>query len=155
MKKIKFVLPLIFLSFLLLFNSCSLRPVSSEYAFLDKNTAHDLNNLGNGKIIIYNGDYYCPTITCGITTKLNIWLDNKPLGQINYGEFVIINLENGNHNFEVLHLDVFKMRSEHSLEITNETRIIKIKPTIFSNSVKITNVLPNGFFYYNYAPQHK
>ncbi len=132
-----------------------MRPVSSEYTFIEKNTARDLTNLGNGKVIIYNGDYYCPVMTCGITTKLNIWIDDKPLGQINYGEFVVINLENGNHDFEVLHLDVFKIRSKQSLEINNETRIIEIKPTAFSNSVKITNTLPNGFFGYNYAPKYK
>lgn len=42
------------------------------------------------------------------------------------------------------------MRSEHELEIDNNTKVIKIKPTITSNKLELTNDFPKNFEKYKY-----
>lgn len=85
------------------------------------------------------------------TARLNIWIDDKPLGQIRAGEYVIVNLNSGKHRFKALHIDVVKMKSEHIVDITNETKVIKIKPSLTSNKLEISNKLPKNFEKFKYA----
>lgn len=147
MKKLKLTITLFTL---ILLNSCALKPITSQYNFV-KTTIKNvrLNDLGNGNILIYNGSNILHKIDN--TARLNIWLDNKPLGQIRPSEYVIINLKNGKHHFKVLHIDVVNMRSKHEIEINNDTKVIKIKPTITSNKLEVTNKLPKKFSKFKYA----
>jgi hypothetical protein len=147
MKNIRIII--VSLSFILL-TSCALKPITSEYAFVKTNIENvALNNLENGNILIYNGANILHKMDN--TARLNIWLDNKPHGQIRPSEYVIINLKNGKHHFKVLHIDVVNMRSEHEVEIDNETKVIKIKPTITSNKLELTNEFPKNFDKFKYA----
>lgn len=147
MKNIRIVLTL--LSLTLLF-SCALKPITSEYTLIKTNIENvELNDLGNGNILIYNGANILHKMDN--TARLNIWLDHKPLGQIRPSEYVIINLTNGKHHFKVLHIDVVNMRSEHEVEIDNETKVIKVKPTITSNKLELTNEFPKNFDKFKYA----
>ncbi|SEE28855.1 hypothetical protein SAMN04487765_2018 [Tenacibaculum sp. MAR_2010_89] len=147
MKKLKLTITLFTL---ILLNSCALKPITSQYNFV-KTTIKNirLNDLGNGNILIYNGSNILHKIDN--TARLNIWLDNKPLGQIRPNEYVIINLKKGKHHFKVLHIDVVNMRSKHEIEIDNDTKVIKIKPTITSNKLEVTNKLPKKFSKFKYA----
>lgn len=147
MKKIKIIVVLV--GFILL-NSCALKPITSEYTFIKKDLENvELNDLGDGDILIYNGANILHKMDN--TARLNIWLDGKPLGQIRPGEYVIINLKNGIHYFKVLHIDVVNMRSEHEVEINSETKVIKIKPNITSNKLELTNEFPRNFHKFSYA----
>lgn len=147
MKKINNTI--ILLVFLLL-TSCALKPIMSEYTFIKTNIENvELNDLGNGNVLIYNGANILHKLDN--TARLNIWLDDKPLGQIRPSEYVIINLKNGNHHFKVLHIDVVNMRSEHEVTIDDNTKVIKIKPTLTSNKLEITNEFPNNFDKFKYA----
>jgi len=149
MKNIKIFITL--LGFLL-FTSCALKPITSEYTFIKTNIENvELNDLGNGNVLIYNGANILHKMDN--TARLNIWLDNKPLGQIRPSEYVIINLKNGRHHFKVLHIDVVNMRSEHEVEIDNETKVVKIKPTITSNKLELTNEFPKNFEKFKYAEE--
>ena len=135
---------------LMLFNSCALKPIISEYKFIKTNIENvELNDLGNGNVMIYNGANILHKIDN--TARLNIWLNNKPLGQIRPNEYVIINLQNGEHHFKVLHIDVINMRSQHLVEIDSETKVIKIKPTVTSNKLELTNEFPENFEKFKYA----
>lgn len=85
------------------------------------------------------------------TGRLNIWIENKALGQIRSGENVIINLKNGKYKFKAIHIDVINMKSSHDVDIDEKTKVIRIKPTITSNKLIITNELPKKFKKFKYA----
>jgi len=109
----------------------------------------ELDKLGDGTILIYNGADILHKLDN--TARLNIWIDNIPLGQIRPSEFVIINLKDGKYQFKALHIDLVNMRSTHDVEIDKNTKIIKIKPTITSNKLTVTNELPKRFEKFKYA----
>lgn len=141
---------IILFSLVLLLTSCALKPITSDYTFIKTDLEKvELDELGNGTILIYNGADILHKIDN--TARLNIWIDNKPLGQIRPSEYVIINLENGKHKFKALHIDVVNMRSEHDVEIDEKTKVIKIKPNITSNRLTVTNELPEKFKKFKYA----
>ncbi len=58
---------------------------------------------------------------------------------------------NSKHLFKALHIDVVNMRSNHEVEITKNTTVIKIKPNLTSNKLIITNELPKRFNKFEYA----
>ncbi|XMO86609.1 hypothetical protein AAFN75_17630 [Algibacter sp. AS12] len=141
---------IILFSLVLLLTSCALKPITSDYTFIKTDLEKvELDNLGNGTILIYNGADILHKIDN--TARLNIWIDNKPLGQIRPSEYVIINLKNGKHQFKALHIDVVNMRSEHDVEIDEKTKVIKIKPNITSNRLTVTNELPEKIEKFKYA----
>lgn len=130
--------------------SCGLKPIKSQYSFIqtDLETV-DLEKLGDGTVLIYNGSNIFHKIDN--TANLNIWIDEKPLGQLQPSEYVIINLPLNNYVFKALHKDIVNMRSEHDVQITENTKIIKIKPNITSNKLEVTNELPKNFDKFKYA----
>lgn len=133
-------------SVFLMLNSCTLRSIPSDYSDVRVETV-DLNTLGNGKVMIYNGASILHSIDD--TARLNIWIDKKSVGQIKTKEYVIIDLTNGNHEFTALHLDMVNMKSNHAVLINENTKVIKIQPTITSNKLTVTNILPENFEKYN------
>ena len=138
---------------ILMLTSCGLKPISSTYNFVKTDIEKiELSNLGNGTILIYNGANILHKIDN--TASLNIWIDDKPLGQIKQSEYLIINLNNGNHKFKVLHKDLVNMRSEHEVIISEDTKIIKIKPNITSNKLEVTNAFPENFETFDYVKKN-
>ncbi|MFD0799209.1 hypothetical protein ACFQZJ_17170 [Maribacter chungangensis] len=133
-----YIVPLI-----IIVTSCSsnLKYIKSEFELIKiEDNNFNLDKLGDGKILIYNG----ADVLHQMTGRLNIWINSKPLGQLKLNEYVIINLENNLYDFKVQHLDLVNMRSNHEIEITAETKIIRIEPTVFSNKVTITNEAPRN-----------
>ncbi|HSP40362.1 MAG TPA: hypothetical protein VLN46_02940, partial [Gillisia sp.] len=93
----------IFISFL--FFSCAMKPIPSEHNLVLMDKEKDsLNELGNGTILIYNDANILHT--ADNTSQLNIQLDGKNLGQLRAKDFAIIKLENGDHVFNLRHLDL-------------------------------------------------
>ncbi|MEO8772728.1 MAG: hypothetical protein ABI371_00225 [Gelidibacter sp.] len=141
---------IVFLAVILLITSCGLKPITSDYTFIETDLeAIDLDKLGNGTVLIYNGADILHKLDN--TARLNVWIDNVPLGQIRPSEYVIIHLEAGKHQFKALHIDVVNMRSDHDVEIDENTKVIKIKPNITSNRLTVTNELPDNFDKFKYA----
>lgn len=139
---------------ILLLTSCALKPITSEYTFIKTDFEKvELDKLGNGKVLIYNGADILHKIDN--TARLNIWLNNKSLGQVKSNEYVIINLKSGGYKFKVLHIDVFNFRSEHELVVDEKTKVIKIKPSFTSNKLVITNEFPDNFEKFKYAEKSK
>ena len=133
-----------------LLSSCALKSITSEYTFVKTELKKvDMTKLGNGTILIYNGANIWHK--ADNTGRLNIWINNKPLGQVRPNEYVIINLKNGKYQFKVLHIDVVNMRSTHDIVINETTKVIKIKPSITSNRLTVTNELPKKFQKFKYA----
>tara|TARA_Y100001001_G_scaffold91699_1_gene89585 strand:- start:1520 stop:1975 length:456 start_codon:yes stop_codon:yes gene_type:complete len=141
--------PIILFALMLILSSCALKPISSEHALL-RMEKEDISSesLGKGKVLIYNDANILHT--GDNTARLNIVLDDKNLGQLKAKDFVIIQLENGNHVFNIRHLDVVNMRSTHKVVITDTVQIIRVKPTITSNKLEITNEFPNNWDKYGF-----
>ncbi|WBX70364.1 hypothetical protein [Tenacibaculum retecalamus] len=147
MKKHQYIILFSIISF---FTSCALKPITSEYTFIKTDLEKvEMDKLGNGTILIYNGADILHKIDN--TARLNIWIGNKALGQIRPREYVIINLKDGNYEFKALHIDVVKMRSTHDVKIDSNTKVIKIKPNLTSNRLTVTNEFPKKFEKYKYA----
>lgn len=150
MQRKKILLLLVILAISL--NSCGIKKIVSEKEYLRLSLNEtNLENLGNGKILFYNGDYYCPVVECGWTTKINVHFNEIPLGTINYNEYFIVELDKGNYDVKLKHWDAVNMKSEHQLSIDENTKIIKLRTTAFSNDIEIVNELPEGFGNYNYV----
>lgn len=132
--------------------SCALRSIPSDYSTVRLETV-DTNTLGNGKVLIYNGASILHSMDN--TARLNVWIDDKSIGQIRTKEYLIIDLKNGNYDFKTLHIDMVNMRSIHKVEINDNTKVIRIEPTITSNKVTVTNILPENFDKYNYRVDRK
>jgi hypothetical protein len=147
MKKYKFLL---LLSIVLCISSCALKPIISEYTFIKTDLENiDIDKLGNGTVLIYNGADILHKMDN--TARLNIWINKKALGQIRGREYVIVNLKKGEYEFKALHIDLVNMRSTHTVEIDENTKVIKIKPNLTSNKLTVTNELPRKFDKYKYA----
>lgn len=142
--------PFLILIILFLTSSCALKPLKSEYTFVRDNMENvNLDKLGNGKIMIYNGADILHKVD--VTGRLNVWIDDQALGQIRPAEYVVIELKQGNHEFKLLHIDMVNMRSTHPITITDTTTVIRIKPTITSNKLSVTNKLPKKFDKFKYG----
>jgi len=130
--------------FSILLCSCALKPIAPEYNFIKINVDEvDIKKLGNGNVLVYNGADALHKMDN--TGRLNIWIQNKALGQIKPNEYVIINLKKGEYLFNVVHIDMVKMKSNHKILVDEKTKIIKIKPTLTSNKLSVSNILPNNF----------
>jgi hypothetical protein len=147
LKKIK---KLILFSVMLLACSCGLKSIPSEYTFLKNDLENvDINRLGNGKVLIYNDADILHKIDN--TSRLNIWINDKPLGQLRASEYVIIDLKKDTYKFKVQHLDVVNMRSIDEVDIDEKTKVIKIKANATANKLVITNELPKNFEKFKYS----
>lgn len=129
--------------------SCALKPIPAKIPYIKKDSQVNIESLGKGKILVYNGAGIMHKIDD--TARLNIWIDDKPLGQLKANEYVIIDLENKKHSFDILHLDVFKMKTHYEIDINDQTKVLKIRPTFFSNKLEIENKLPTNFDNYTYS----
>jgi hypothetical protein len=138
------------ISMIFVLNSCALRPITSSYDY-QKNKSERINidNLGNGRILIYNGANGLHKIDN--TASLNMWINEKPMGQVRASEYAIIELEIGTYEFKLLHVDMFNFKSYHKIEINEKTKVIRIEPTITSNDLTITNQLPTRFDKFRYV----
>lgn len=128
----------------ILFSSCALRPIPTEHSlvYIDKEKI-SLNELGKGKVLIYNDANILHT--GDNTSQLNIVMDGKNLGQLRAKNYVIVSLENGKHIFNIRHLDLVNMRSEHEVFVTDTLKVIRVKPTVTSNKLEEVNQLPKNW----------
>ncbi|MCJ7936005.1 MAG: hypothetical protein MUW56_20845 [Chryseobacterium sp.] len=146
------IIRLCFLASIASLSSCALKSIPSEYSTVSLDKV-DTSTLGNGKVLIYNGAGFLHAVDN--TARLNIWINDKSLGQIRPKEYLIIDLPKGKYQFKVLHIDMVNMRSTHPVEIDENTKVINIEPTITSNRLTITDVLPQNFDKYVYRPDRK
>ncbi len=137
------------IAILLLLLSCGLKPIDSDYQFIDSEIETiKLDDLGNGKILIHNGSNVFHKID--ETSSLNIWINDRAAGQLKASEYVIIRLNEGSNTVRLLHKDVVNMRSEHHITISDSTKIIMVKPTITSNKLEVTNEFPRNWHKFSY-----
>ncbi|RZJ69354.1 hypothetical protein [Flavobacterium sp.] len=138
----------------LIFSSCALSAVATQHTVVDTSgETITLNSLGNGKVLLYNGAGFFNKIDN--TARVNVWIDGLAVGQIRVGEYAVVFLPDGKHKLKVEHIDMVKMRSEHEIDVANDTKIIEVKPTLTSNKANIVSELPVNFERYKQMPKRK
>lgn len=142
------------LSVVICTTSCALRSITSEYNFEDSSMIDvSLEKLGDGKVLFYNNVNFMHTLDN--TGRLNVWIDDKPAGQVRGGEYIIYKLSPGKHRVRLLHIDMANIRSSHEIDVNQSTKVIKVKATAVSNDLSITNILPDNFSKFKHAPKRK
>ena len=144
--KLKLLLPVFVTLFLA---SCGLKPIAPEHQLIHVDNKNiSLSDLGNGEVLIYNDANIFHT--ADNTSRLNIILDEKNLGQLHAKKYAIVKIEEGKHFFNIKHLDVVSMKSDHVVDVTNSVKVIRVKPTMTSNKLEIVNELPDNWDKYSY-----
>ncbi len=145
---------LIITPFIICLSSCGLNSITSEYSFEDLYMKDvSLEKLGDGKVMFYNNVNLMHTLDN--TGRLNVWIDDKPAGQIRGGEYIIYKVDIGKHKVRLLHIDMANIRSSHEFYVDETTKVVKIKATIVSNDFSVTNILPDNFSKFKHAPYRK
>ena len=147
MKIIKFIKGAFLISTALMLSSCALKSIPSDYNTVKLDIVNT-ENLGNGKVLVYNGAGIMHS--ADNTARLNVWVDGKSLGQIKAREYLIVDLDKGNREFKILHIDMVNMKSTHQIDINENTKVVRLEPTITSNKATVTNTLPDNFDKYRY-----
>lgn len=130
--------------------SCALKAIPSEYTFLKTDMKIvDVNELGNGTVLIYNAATIFHKLDN--TARLNVWIDGKPVGQIRGSEYFIVEIKKGKHTIKLLHIDVVNIRTEFDLTINDGTKILRAKPTLDYNTLEAVTELPANFKKFKYA----
>lgn len=147
MKIVKFIKGAFLISTALMLSSCALKSIPSDYKTVKLDIVNT-ENLGNGKVLVYNGAGIMHS--ADNTARLNVWVDGKSLGQIKAREYLIVDLNKGNREFKILHIDMVNMKSTHQIDINENTKVVRLEPTITSNKATVTNTLPDNFDKYRY-----
>lgn len=147
MKIVKFIKGSFLISTVLMLSSCALKSIPSDYNTVKLDIVNT-ENLGNGKVLVYNGAGIMHS--ADNTARLNVWVDGKSLGQIKAREYLIVDLNKGNREFKILHIDMVNMKSTHQIDINENTKVVRLEPTITSNKATVTNTLPDNFDKYRY-----
>ncbi|NUY81182.1 hypothetical protein HUK80_09775 [Flavobacterium sp. MAH-1] len=138
----------VLIAFAVTFSSCNtLKPVTSDFSLIRTTTSVDINTYGKGKILIYNGA--AELHTHDNTAAINIWINDRPLGHLKAYEYLVLNLMPDTYEIKVKHKDVVNFESTHKVVIDMETSVINVRPSMGSNRIDITNVLPQNFWDYS------
>lgn len=78
------------------------------------------------------------------TGRLYIDVDKKPMGQLNIGQYVELELEKGKHQINLLHKDIFDFKSTHQIETDDKPTFLRVFAKITSNGIEVVPK-PAGF----------
>ena len=112
--------------------SCAVNNVPRETTFV-KNDAkiERVEDLREGSVMLYNE-----------SEPVNVYVNGKIIRQIENGEYVVLNLKEGNHKFDLRDANNSKKRRIVDLNVGEHTKVIEIMPTTVSNEFEIKNKLP-------------
>lgn len=100
---------------------------------------------GNGRIqlIIFNDSN---ALMYGLdgSGKINIHHNGKGVGQLKIGQYVILSVEEGSHNIDLLHKDIVNFDSTHQLLVSDSPTYLKIYAKVTSNGAEIVSK-PDNF----------
>ncbi|MEC4086904.1 hypothetical protein [Myroides odoratimimus] len=135
------------------FTSCvGVKPIVSEYEiFYERSKGIVESELGNGRVLFYNGGYFIPDYTPMLATMVNLKLNGKSAPTTELGEFFILRLDYGEYEIETEVRDVFWKRSKYKVKITADTKVINIIGGGIGKNVKVVDRLPNPFDNYRYV----
>ena len=144
-------------SVMLLLASCApgpfipvLEPIASEYDLIKTDlSSAQLDQLGNGDVLIYNNTNML--LKMDNEDRFNIWINDKALGQLRANEYIIVNLEEGNHQLKVHRGNIVTLKSSHDFEVDSNTKIVGISPIFVTNRLIRKNELPTQFEKFTYA----
>jgi hypothetical protein len=137
--------------------SCKgVQTATSDYAAYYENPSGVAEwELGNGKILFYNGGYYYPVAYSAKSTRANLKINGKSVPTTEYGEFFLLNLPYGEYEFEVELYDVFIFKKSYKIKVDEDTKLFRIQPIGFGKKVVKTTSLPTSFRSYSFPSRAK
>jgi len=118
--------------------------IEPQYTLIPR-TMHGLPaEEGNSRVVIFNNSnvlLYGPDLT----DKIDILIDNKPLGSIRMHEYIMFDLMLGTHNLDLTHYDLFKFSNSYNLEINDNKMYIEVYNGLISTKFKLVHELPERF----------
>ncbi|MDR0196567.1 MAG: hypothetical protein LBI73_15735 [Myroides sp.] len=137
----------------LVLTSCmGVKPVVSDYEiFYERSKGILESELGNGRVLFFNGGYFITTYTPLKATMINLKLNGKNVPTTQLGEFFVLRLGYGEYEFETEVRDVVWKRSKYQIEITPDTKLVKLMPSGIGRNVKVVKRLPDYFRNYRYV----
>ncbi|MEM6843007.1 MAG: hypothetical protein AAF944_02105 [Bacteroidota bacterium] len=128
--------------------SCTLQPPVTEQYLMKNNFSGDLYDLGDGKVLIYNGT---DPLLLGNDDRMNIGINGKPLGQLRSREYTVVDVGMGECEVNLARRSMFLIKSNHSIKINPGTRVIRVDPIFVTNMMTQTNQLPSWLEKYTYV----
>lgn len=134
---------LIMASMALWMGGCGIAPMPSEYR--NFKSLDEGPKAGNTvRIVVYNS-------TSGLkysldkSGDLNMKIGGKAVGHVPMKGYRIIELEAGHHEVYLEHRDVWKMGSNHTIEIKPGSKAISISAFEFTHVLEVLDDLPFNF----------
>jgi predicted small lipoprotein YifL len=69
--------------------------------------------------------------------KINIYLNEKALGQLKIGQYVVVEMPPGEHRVDLLHKDIGNFSSIHTLQVKHNEQYVKIYAKLTSNGLEV------------------
>lgn len=119
---------------------------STEFDLLDDRAGkYDINNLGNGKILVYVGGKNVEEITVKVTSQAND-IYEKAIGTMVRKEYALLELKEGIYVFQLYSINNRKLiQTRHMIYINKDTKVIKVLPKKKTNVLEVTNELPKKY----------
>ena len=116
----------------ILLTSCAVNTVPADTSYVkDDAEIQSLDDLREGTVMVYND-----------SDPLNIWVNGKVVRQLETSEYVILNLNDGDHSFEFVNADESKAKTKQAFTVNPKTKILEISTTNTSNILQVRNQLP-------------
>jgi hypothetical protein len=127
-----------------LFLTGCLTPVKNEVPLAGGDLFLRTTNTNETKLVIFNDS---DVLLFGIdgSGRINVKLDGKGVAQLNIGRYAQVITSKGQHQVELLHLDVVHFRSHHSIALSAPESFLRIYATSLGNKIELVPELPPEF----------
>ena len=127
----------IILAGVLLFG-CGARPIKREVVLPDQVIGQVPSKTGNSRLVIFNDSNM---FLYGIdgSDKINVSLDGKGVGQLEIGQFLIVETTSTSHVIDLMHWDLLTYESVHKIDISEPEVFLKIYSKLISNGAEIVS----------------
>ncbi len=119
------------------------RRLDPQYPLPNQSTSYQPQE-GKTKVIFFNGSNFF-LHGLDMTDKIDIVINNKNVGSIRLGEYVVIDLIPGKYQMKLTHYDIGTFSDEYTLEVIEGEMYIKVYNGLISTKFKIVEKLPERF----------
>ena len=118
------------------FAGCAVAPPAQEVYLPDQDLSSPRENSELSRLVIYNDSN---SLMYGLdgSGKINVFLDGKGVGQLSIGQYVMVEVSEGEHTIDLAHKDMAVFKSTHVVEIKGPEEFLKIYAKVTSNGAEI------------------
>lgn len=123
--------------------ACAATPPEREVLLPSQIIDQPLDDVNKIKLVIFNQSN---ALLYGVdgSGKINIHLNGKGVGQLQIGQYVILEVDKGRHIIDLLHRDIVNFSSSHELDVSESPSYIKIYSKMTSNGLEKVKAI-DGF----------